>query len=244
MLDGLIGIFLSTPLYAQDSTAAAAAQSAAAAPSKSLVDWFVAGGLTIMVPLLVIAVIGVVISIVKIWLLFRAQIDNKAFIETILGDIKKNGINSAIKLCEKTRGPVSALFHAGLSRVDKGLEYVDSSINNEAAIQMGILERGMIWLSTIIAVAPMLGFLGTVQGMIMAFDQIARSGDIIPSEVAVGISVALITTFFGLVIAIPMQFFYNWFVSIIDGIILDMEDSTNQLIENLVEMGLLKKAEQ
>jgi len=105
------------------------------------------------------------------------------------------------------------------------------------------LEKGMVWISTVISIAPMLGFLGTVQGMIIAFDQIAKSNDIVPSEVANGISVALITTFFGLSIAIPLQLFYNVFISIIDGMIVDMEDSANQLIENMVDSGILKKAE-
>ncbi len=197
-----------------------------------------------MWPLLFLFIIGIVIAIVKLWLLFRAKINSKKFLDKILSLIKDKGVDSAIELCEKTRGPIAALFHAGLTRVDRGLEYVNNSIENEAVIQMGILEKGMIWISTIISIAPMLGFLGTVQGMILAFDQIARSNDIVPSEVAGGISVALLTTFFGLAIAIPLQFFYNWSVAIIDGIVVDMEDSANQLVENLIDMGILKKAEQ
>lgn len=196
-----------------------------------------------MWPLLFLFIIGLIIAIVKLWLLFRAKINSKKFLAKILEMVKSKGIDEAIAMCEKTRGPVSALFHAGLSRVEKGLEYVSSSIENEAAIQIGILEKGMTWLSTIIAIAPMLGFLGTVQGMIIAFEQIAKSNDIVPSEVAGGISVALLTTFFGLAIAIPMQFFYNWFVAIIDGMVVDMEDSANQLVESLIDANILKKAE-
>jgi len=207
-----------------------------------MVYYFNKGGF-LMWPLLGLLVIGLVIAIVKLWTLFRARINSKKFLKDILEAVKKDGTQKAIDLCERTRGPVSAIFHAGLSRLDKGIEYVERSIENEAAIQMGILEKGMIWLSTIISIAPMLGFLGTVQGMIVAFDQIARSNDIVPSEVAGGISIALLTTFFGLAIAIPMQFFYNWFVSIIDSIVVDMEDSANQLIENLIDMGILKHAE-
>ncbi|RKZ32405.1 MotA/TolQ/ExbB proton channel family protein [bacterium] len=207
-----------------------------------MVYYFNKGGF-LMWPLLGLLIIGLVIAIVKLWTLLRSKINSKKFLKDILEAIKKEGPQKAIDLCEHTRGPVSAIFHAGLSRLDKGLEYVERSIENEAAIQMGILEKGMIWLSTIISIAPMLGFLGTVQGMIVAFDQIARSNDIVPSEVAGGISIALLTTFFGLAIAIPMQFFYNWFVSIIDSIVVDMEDSANQLIENLIDMGILKHAE-
>ncbi len=207
-----------------------------------MVHYFNNGGF-LMWPLLILFIIGLIIAIVKLWLLYRAKINSKKFLKSILASVKSGGVDNAIDICEKTRGPVSALFHAGLSRVEKGLEYVTSSIENEAAIQIGILERGMIWISTIISIAPMLGFLGTVQGMIIAFEQIAKSNDIVPSEVAGGISVALLTTFFGLAIAIPLQFFYNWFVAIIDGMIVDMEDSANQLVENLIDMAVLKKAE-
>ncbi len=207
-----------------------------------MVTYFNKGGF-LMWPLLGLFIIGLIIAIVKLWLLLRARINSKKFLEKVLDTIKNKGIDEAIKLCEKTRGPVAALFHAALLKVDKGLEYVDTAVENEAAVQMGILEKGMIWLSTIVAIAPMLGFLGTVQGMIVAFDQIARSNDIVPSEVAGGISVALLTTFAGLAIAIPMQFFYNLFVAMIDGMIVDMEDATNKLIENLIDMGILKKAE-
>ncbi|RKZ30045.1 MotA/TolQ/ExbB proton channel family protein, partial [bacterium] len=167
-----------------------------------MVYYFNKGGF-LMWPLLFLFIIGLIIAIVKLWLLLRARINSKKFLDKILNVIKDENIDSAIELCEKTRGPVAALFHSGLSRVDRGMEYVDTSIENEAVIQMGILEKGMVWLSTIIAIAPMLGFLGTVQGMILAFEQIARSNDIVPSEVAGGISVALLTTFFGLAIAIP-----------------------------------------
>lgn len=207
-----------------------------------MVHYFNKGGF-LMWPLLFLFIIGIIIAIVKLWLLFRAKINSRKFLERVVDLCKSGKIDEAIKLCERTRGPVAALFHAGLSRVDRGLEYVEASIENEAAVQMGILEKGMVWLSTIIAIAPMLGFLGTVQGMIIAFDQIARSNDIVPSEVAGGISVALLTTFFGLAIAIPMQFFYNWFVAIIDGMVVDMEDKANQLIERLIDAGIIKKAE-
>jgi len=207
-----------------------------------MVHYFNEGG-ALMWPILFCMIIGLIIAIVKLWLLFRAKIDSKKFLEQVLQAVKSKGLEEGVALCDRTRGPVSALYHAGLTRVEKGLEYVDASIENEAAIQMGTLEKGLPWLSTVIAVAPMLGFLGTVQGMIIAFEQIAKSNDIVPSEVAHGISVALLTTFFGLIVAIPMQFFYNWFLAIIDSIIVDMQDSANQLVENLIDAGILKKAE-
>lgn len=208
-----------------------------------MIHYFIAGG-TIMWPILFLLILGIIIAIVKFWLLFSAKIDTKKFLQRILELVKAGKSSEAIALCEKTRGPVSALFHAGLLRIEKGRQYVESSMENEAVIQMGILEKGMIWLSTIIAVAPMLGFLGTVQGMIVAFDQIAKSNDIVPSEVASGISIALLTTFFGLSVAIPMQILYNWFVAIIDSMVVNMEDAANLLIENLIDAGILKEAKE
>jgi len=206
-----------------------------------MVYYFNKGGF-LMWPLLFLFVIGIIIAIVKLWFLLRAKINGKKFLSKILSHVKDGKTDEAIALCQKTRGPLAALFAAGLTRMDKGLEYVDNSIDNEAVIQSGILEKGMIWLTTIISIAPMLGFLGTVQGMIVAFEQIARSNDIVPSEVAGGISIALLTTFFGLFIAIPIQFLYNWFVAIIDGMSVDMEEYANQLLEGLIDIGKLRKA--
>ncbi|MBN2542894.1 MotA/TolQ/ExbB proton channel family protein [bacterium] len=207
-----------------------------------MVYYFNKGGF-IMKPLLALLIIGIAFGIVKFWILIRSSINKKKFMKRILDSIKEGGVDKAVSICEKTRGPVAAVLHAGLIRVDKGLEAVERGIENAAAIEMSFLEKGMAWLSTIISVSPMLGFLGTVQGMIVAFDQIAKAGDIIPSEVAGGISIALLTTFFGLFIAIPMQIIYNYFVSKVDKMVIDMEDSANVLVENLLEMNLMKRSE-
>jgi len=203
-----------------------------------MVEYFNKGGL-MMYPLLGLLIIGIAFAIVKFWLLMRARINAKKFFAKITNAIKGGNIRQGIEICEKTRGPLSALFHAGLERADKGLSYIERAVENEAAVQLGFLERGMVWLSTIVSVAPMLGFLGTVQGMIIAFDTIAKSNDIVPSEVAGGISVALLTTFFGLAIAIPMQIFYNYFVSRVDNIVVEMEDYSNKLVEYLIENNLI-----
>ena len=184
--------------------------------------------------------IGIVIVIVKLWLLLSARINTREFVKKILGHMDASTSKEAINDCEKTKGPISAVIHAGLTRQGKDLALVERAMENEAAVQMGHLEKGMTWLAMVIAVAPMLGFLGTVIGMIKAFETIKEMNDIVPSEVAGGISVALLTTAFGLVIAVPMQVFYNLFVSLIDGMVIGMEDSANVVIENMIEKGYIK----
>ncbi len=205
-----------------------------------MVHYFNKGGF-LMFPLLGLFIIGIAFVIVKFWLLMRASINSKKFFDVITGALDKEGVSKGIEICENTRGPLSALFHAGLERADRGLSYVERAIENEAAVQLGFLERGMVWLSTIISVAPMLGFLGTVQGMIIAFEQIAKSNDIVPSEVAGGISTALLTTFSGLAIAIPMQIFFNYFVNKVDRMVVEMEDYSNKLVEYLIDKNLVAR---
>ncbi len=185
--------------------------------------------------------IGIVIVIVKLWLLMSAKINTRRFVADVQKGMDDSGSKKAINLCENTKGPVSAVIHAGLTRQDKDLALVERAMENEAAVQMGHLEKGMTWLAMVIAIAPMLGFLGTVIGMIQAFQTIKEMNDIVPSEVAGGISVALLTTAFGLVIAVPMQIFYNLFVSLIDGMVIDMEDSANIVIETMLDKGYLKR---
>lgn len=207
-----------------------------------MVYYFNKGGV-LMWPLLVLFGIGIIFIIIKLWVFARVQIDIQKFLRKILENIRAGKVSNAIELCEKTRGPVAAVFHSGLTRIDKGITVMEKAMENSAAIEISFLEKGMVWLATIISVAPMLGFLGTVQGMIIAFERIAKSNDIIPSEVAGGISTALLTTFAGLAIAIPMQIFYNWFVNITNSTVVNMEDASNSLVETLLEEKLIKKEE-
>lgn len=204
-----------------------------------MVNYINEGG-WMMYVLLGVLCIGIIIVIIKLWLLFMAKINARAFVKSLQNAIDSKGPAEAAKLCEKTKGPVSAVIHAGLTRSDKELGLIERAMENEAAVQMGHLEKGMTWLAMVIAVAPMLGFLGTVLGMIEAFETIKEMNDIVPSEVAGGISIALLTTAFGLIIAVPMQIFYNWFVSIIDGMVIDMEDSSNVIIEYMLDKGIIK----
>jgi biopolymer transport protein ExbB len=196
---------------------------------------FIEGGL-FMWPILACLIIGLGFSIERFWTLSRATMNTKKFVVQVKDALTKGGVSEAIKLCENTRGSAASVFHAGLLRADEGLEAAEKAIMAYGAIEMGFLERGLIWISTFIALAPMLGFTGTVQGMIQAFDAIKEAAQISPSVVAGGISVALLTTLFGLVVAMILQVFYNYFVSRIDRIVADMEESSIELIDALYEM--------
>ncbi len=196
---------------------------------------FIEGG-GFMWPILISLVLGLGFTIERFWALTRATVNTKKFVLQVKAALEKGGVPEAIKLCENSRGAIASVFHAGLLRADEGLEASEKAIMAYGAIEMGFLERGLIWISTFISVAPMLGFTGTVQGMIQAFDAIKEAAQISPSIVAGGISVALLTTLFGLIVAMLLQVFYNYFVSRIDRIIADMEESSIELIDTLYEM--------
>lgn len=194
-----------------------------------------AGGL-FMHPILASLIIGLAFSIERFWTLTRANINTKKFLVDVKKALDEGGIEKAKELCANTRGPVASVFHAGLLRVDEGIEAAEKAIIAYGAIEMSFLERGLIWISTFITLAPMLGFTGTVQGMIQAFDAIKEANQISPSIVAGGIAVALLTTLFGLIVAMILQVFYNYFVSRVDKIVVDMEESSVELIDALVTL--------
>ena len=203
-----------------------------------MVQMFNDGG-GFMWPILVLLVLGLMICLERLWTLTRASVNTRKFLIKVKQALKEGGINQAIKVCENTRGPVASIFHAGLMRADRGVENVEKSISNAGSIEMAFMEQGLVWLSTIVSIAPMLGFTGTVWGMIKAFDAIKQANDISPSIVAGGISIALLTTLFGLVVAIIIQTAHNFFVSRIDKLIIDMEESSNELVDALI--GIEKK---
>ena len=200
-----------------------------------MVDYFQQGG-TFMWPILVLLVFGIAVSIERLISLTRAGVNTRKFLKDVKDALSKGGPEEATKVCQKTRGPVAAIFHAGLIRSDRGAEHVEKAIANAGSIEMAFLERGLIWLSTVITIAPMLGFTGTVFGMIQAFEDIAQANDISPSIVADGISVALLTTLFGLIVAIIIQLFHNFFVTRIDKLVIDMEESSVELVDHLIEL--------
>ncbi len=203
--------------------------------SKSLVQYFIDGG-GFMWPILFCLAIGLAVSIERFITLTRSGVNTRKFLVKIKNALDEGGVPRAIEVCSGSRGSVASIFHAGLMRADRGIEQVEKAIVNAGAIEMAFLERGMIWISFFIALAPMLGFTGTVQGMIQAFESIAKANDISPTIVASGIGVALLTTLFGLIVAMILQFFHNYFTAKINRLIVDMEDSSALLIETMVEL--------
>ena len=199
-----------------------------------MVQYFHDGG-TFMWPILVAFVFGLVFTLERIYSLMMSRIDSETFFDDITKVIDNDGAEAALELCEQTQGPVSAIFHAGLSRLHRGLAEVEKAIQNAGAIEMAFLEKNMIWLNAVITIAPMLGFTGTVIGMISAFDAIKAANDISPAVVAGGISQALLTTAFGLVVAMIIQTFQNLFVSRIDKLVLEMEEQSVKIIDHLYE---------
>ena len=199
-----------------------------------MVQYFHDGG-TFMWPILVALVFGLIFTLERIYSLMMSRIDSKTFFDDITKVIDNDGAEAALELCEQTQGPVSAIFHAGLSRLHRGLAEVEKAIQNAGAIEMAFLEKNMIWLNAVITIAPMLGFTGTVIGMISAFDAIKAANDISPAVVAGGISQALLTTAFGLVVAMIIQTFQNLFVSRIDKLVLEMEEQSVKIMDHLYE---------
>ncbi len=199
-----------------------------------MLEYFKNGGF-FMYPILGCLILGIAVSIERFISLTRASVNTRKFLSDIKGALSKGDTSKALDVCQNTRGPVASIFHAGLLRMERGIEHVEKAITNAGSIEMAFLERGLIWLSTFITIAPMLGFTGTVRGMIVAFEDIKEANDISPSIVADGISVALLTTLFGLVVAILLQLFHNYFVSKIDRLVIDMEETSSELIDHIVE---------
>jgi biopolymer transport protein ExbB len=151
--------------------------------------------------------------------------------------LKAGNLDGAKEVCRNTRGPIASIFYQGLERSGEGIDIAEKAVTSYGSVQMGQLEKGMIWISLFIALAPMLGFLGTVVGMIQAFDAIEIAGDISPSLVAGGIKVALLTTVFGLIVAMILQVFYNYLISKVDSLVNTMEDASISLMDLLVKYG-------
>ena len=205
-----------------------------------LTEKFNAGGL-FMWPILIVLVLGLAFCIERLWTLSRASINSKEFAKKVKTALQDGGVEAAKEVCVNTRGPVASIFYAGLLRADEGVDSAEKAIVTYGGIEMGFLEKGLIWISLFITLAPMLGFTGTVQGMIQAFDAIKEAAQISPSIVAGGIAVALLTTLFGLVVAMILQVFYNYFVAKIDRLVSEMEESSVELIDALYELQVQKK---
>ena len=196
---------------------------------------FIEGGPGFMGIVLLCLILGLSIAIERIiFLNLSTTVDSSKLTKDVEAAMKSGGVNAAKEVCRNTPGPVASIFYQGLDRSSEGLESAEKAIIAYGGVQMGQLEKNVSWISLFIALAPMLGFMGTVIGMIQAFDKIEAAGDMQPSLVAGGIKVALLTTVFGLIVAIILQIFYNYIIAKIDSIVNDMENASIDLMDILV----------
>lgn len=198
-----------------------------------LMQKFLEGGWGWMLPVLLCLVIGLAVAIERILFLSLSTINSKKFIAALEEALRNGGIEAAKDVCRNTRGPIASIYYQGLDRYDQGLDAVEKAVVSYGSVQTGQMESGLSWIGLFIALSPMLGFMGTVVGMIGAFDAIQAAGDISPTLVAGGIKVALLTTLMGLIAAVILQLFYNYIVSKIDSLVNDMEDSSITLMDIL-----------
>lgn len=226
---------------ASKEAAAAAALEADKSFHQVLKEKFIEGGPAFMGIVLLCLILGLAIVIERIIYLNMATTNSSMLLANVEDALNSGGVDAAKEVCRNTSGPVASIFYQGLDRSHEGVEMVEKSVVSYGSVQMGLLEKGVSWISLFIALAPMLGFMGTVIGMIGAFDAIEAAGDISPSLVAGGIKIALLTTVFGLIVAIILQIFYNYIVAKVDSIVNDMENASISLIDLLVAHELKNK---
>lgn len=217
------------------SEAAAATDQKEASLHQVLKEKFVEGGVEWMLPVLACMVLGLAIAIERIIYLTLANTNTKKLIAKVEEAFENGGVEAAKEVCRNTRGPVASIFYQGLDRYADGPDMVEKAVTSYGAVQMGKMESGLSWISLFIAISPSLGFMGTVVGMIMAFDSIQQLGDMSPVALAGGIKVALLTTIFGLIAAISLQLFYNYIVAKMDGIINKMQDASISLMDIILK---------
>ena len=207
---------------------------------KSLKTKFIEGGAEFMALVAIAMVIGLAFCIERIIYLSMAQVNTKKLMASIADALSKNDVEAAKDVCRNTAGPVAAICYQGLLRIDEGLETVERSVVSYGSLQSSNLEKGCSWITLFIAMAPSLGFLGTVIGMVMSFDEIQQKGDISPTIVAGGMKVALITTIYGILVALILQVFYNFILTKIEALVADMEDCSITLLDLLTKFNLKK----
>lgn len=254
MILAVVGMFSlgTAKVSAQDSTAAAATETAQVQEMatvdaevdvegqplhQAIKQKFLEGGAGWMAPILLCLVLGLAIAIERIIYLNLSTTNTKKLIAKVEEALNNGGIEAAKDVCRNTRGPVASIFYQGLLRYDEGLDVVEKTVVSYGSVQMGQMENGLSWISLFIALSPMLGFMGTVVGMIQAFDAIEAAGDVSPTLVAGGIKVALLTTLAGLIAAVILQVFYNYILSKIDGLVVTMEDTSITLVDMLTKFN-------
>ena len=245
--------FTANTASAQDAQATPEAQEVAAAPAEmsaadllngtgeeiplhqALKTKFIEGGAGFMSLIIICLIIGLALAIERILYLTFSKSNTKKLLEKVEKALEEGGVEAAKDVCRETRGPVASIFYQGLLRYDQGVDVVEKTVVSYGSVQMSEMENGLSWISLFIAIAPSLGFLGTVIGMIQAFDAIQAAGDISPNVVAGGMKVALITTVGGLIVAMILQIFYNYIIAKIDALSIDMEDSSIRFVDLMVK---------
>ena len=207
---------------------------------KTLKTKFIVGGAEFMALVAIAMVIGLAFCVERIIYLSMAQVNTKKLMAGIADALSKNDVEAAKNICRNTAGPVAAICYQGLLRIDEGLETVERSVVSYGSLQSSMLEKNCSWITLFIAMAPSLGFLGTVIGMVMSFDEIQQKGDISPTIVAGGMKVALITTIYGILVALILQVFYNFILTKIESLVSDMEDCSITLLDLLTKFNLKK----
>lgn len=200
-----------------------------------LKEKFIQGGAGWMTPILLVLIIGLTLIIERIIYLNLATTNTEKLLKRVEDALANGGVEAAKEVCRNTRGPVASIFYQGLTRADEGVEMMEKSVVSYGGVAMGRLEKNLSWIAFVIAVAPMLGFLGTVVGMVQAFDDIEAAGDISPTVVAGGMKVALLTTVFGLIVAIIVQTFYNYLSAKVDSLVNSMEDASISFMDIMVK---------
>jgi biopolymer transport protein ExbB len=258
----LVGVLASSTLLAQSDTSATDTSETATTPAATTTDdaatsdtgaeedqsfhevlkqLFIDGGVKFMTPILIVMIIGLAISIERIITLNLATTNTRSLLTNIEDALARGGVPAALEVTRNTRGPVASIFTQGLMRYTEGVDMVEKSIVSYGGVEMGRLERGLIWISLMISLGPMLGFFGTVVGMVIAFETIEKAGDISPNIVAGGMKVALITTVGGLIVGMILQVLYNYLVAKIDSLVNSMEDASISLVDILVKHNLVNK---
>ena len=223
-----------TPAAPAAAPTAAPVQEEEQAFHKVIKQKFIEGGAFFMFIVCIALILGLALSIERIIYLSLSSVDSKKLLESVEGALDNGDVEGAKTICRNTRGPIASIFYQGLCRIDKGADVVEKSVVSYGGVQMGLLEKNVTWISLCVALAPSLGFLGTIIGMIEAFDRIQAAGDISATVVAGGIKVALLTTLVGLIVAMVLQVFMNFILTRIEALTSEMEDASISLIDAVV----------
>lgn len=224
----------------EEAPAVEAEEPVEASGTQFIKEKFIEGDPRFMSLVLLTLILGLAIAIERVITIFLSSINTKKFVSEVENILINQGVEAAKEKCRNTKGPIASIFYQGLDRVDEGIENVEKAVISYGSVKVGELEKGLVWIALFIALAPMLGFMGTVIGMIFAFDDIEREGDISPALVARGIKLALLTTVAGLVVAIILQIFYNLIMSKIDSLSNEMEDASISLVDILIKNKIVK----